>query len=308
MSLSSRVPDLTALDLLLSVARTGSLGRAAGEHGISQQAASSRMRTVERLVGVRLLERGARGTRLTSAGSLVAEWAGRLIDVAAELDAGIGALRHERDARLRVAASFTVAEYLLPGWLVALRDRTDPPPTVSLQVGNSREVAVRVLEGVADLGFVEGPDLPTGLRAQVVAHDELVVVVAPTHPWARRRRPLTPADLARVALVHREIGSGTRGAIQRALRHVGPLADPVLELASTAAVRNAVAAGAGPAVLSAVAVADDVASRRLVVVPVGGLELHRTLRAVWPSGSPPTGPARDLLALATRSGRRSLDR
>jgi DNA-binding transcriptional LysR family regulator len=75
------------------------------------------------------------------------------------------------------------------------------------------------------------------------------------------------------------------------------LAAPLLELSSTSAVRGAVAAGAGPAVLSDLAVRDDVAAGRVVAVPVRDLDLSRSLRAVWPRGQRPTGSARDLLTI-----------
>ena len=74
-----------------------------------------------------LIERSPRGSRLTTNGELVAGWAQAAIDAAAALEAGITSLRERSDAVLRVAASMTVAEYLLPGWLTALRAATRPP-------------------------------------------------------------------------------------------------------------------------------------------------------------------------------------
>src|SRR6516164_6178492 len=137
MPLSPRVSDLTGLDLLLSVARTGSIGRAAAEHGVSQPAASARMRLLEGQLGLALIERSPRGSRLTPAGALVAGWAQAAVE---SLDAGLTALRRERDSRLRIAASMTVAEYLLPAWLTALR-AVDPGAVVALSAVNSAEVA-----------------------------------------------------------------------------------------------------------------------------------------------------------------------
>jgi len=121
MRLSGHVPDLPALEVLLTVARTGSLNSAGRELGVSQQAVSSRIRAIEAQTGVPLVSRTPRGSSLTDEGVVVAEWAARLLDVAAELDAGIAALRQDRHSRLRVSASLTVAEALLPGCLVAFR-------------------------------------------------------------------------------------------------------------------------------------------------------------------------------------------
>ncbi len=291
------VPDLDSLELLLQVAATGSLGRAALAHGLSQPAVTARVRGIERLVGVTLVQRSARGSTLTPAGALVADWARELLASAATLEAGILALRGEAQGRLRVAASLTVAEHLLPRWLVRLAAER-PETAVRLDAVNSTEVGARVLDGRAELGFTEGPSVGQGLTSQVVGHDRLVLVVPPGHPWSRRRRPVVAAELAGTRLVQREPTSGARGALETALAGQGPLARPLLELSTATAVRAAVVAGAGPGVLSELAVAADLADGVLVEVPVAGVDLRRALRAVWPRGARPTGPARDLLAIA----------
>ena len=292
-SIAHRVPDLGALELLLAVARLGSLGGAARELGITQPAASSRIRSMERQLGVALVDRSPRGSRLTDAGALVTDWARRVVEAAAAFDAGAQALRHRRDSRLRVAASMTIAEYLLPGWLLALHSQR-PDTAVSLLAGNSATVVERLLSDEADLGFVEGLSVPPGLDSTVIAHDRLIVVTAPTHPWARRQRPVPAEELASTPLILREKGSGTRQVLDAAL---GGLARPLIELSSTTAVKASAVSGAGPAVLSELAVGEELSMRRLVRIPVEGVTLARDLRAVWPTGHRPTGPARELLSL-----------
>lgn len=306
---SSHVPDLDSLTLLLEVAVTGSLGRAGVAHGISQPAVSARVRTMERLVGVPLIERTARGSSLTPHGVLVAGWARSVLDAAEVLDAGIASLRATSEQQLRVAASMTVSEHLLPRWLVRLAGER-PETAVSLDAMNSAQVEQVVLAHRADLGFVEGPQVGEGLDSEVVAADRLVVVVGPAHPWTRRRGGVDAEELAATRLVQREPTSGTRTALEAALSAYGPMAAPLLELSTSSAVRSAVAAGAGPAVLSRLAVEDDLGRGVLVEVAVRGADLTRLLRAVWPTGQRPGGPARDLLQIATtanagtpRSGR-----
>ncbi|MDQ1716640.1 MAG: hypothetical protein QOE89_593 [Pseudonocardiales bacterium] len=310
--LSTHLPDLDALEVLLAVARTGSLNAASAEVGVSQQAVSARIAAIEAQTGVGLVTRTARGSTLTPAGMVVAEWAARLVELAAELDAGLASLRHDRQIRLRVSASLTIAEQLLPGWLVALNAeaarRSQPRTEVTLEATNSDTVAARVRDGSADVGFVEGPAAPRGLRSRAVGRDRLLIVVRPDHRWARRGRPLAAAELARTSLVTREEGSGTRHALDAALYAVlgtdYPLAPPALALSTTSAVRAAVIAGAGPAVLSELAVQDDLSAGRLKAVATDGLGLERTLRAVWRGGpTPPAGAVRDLIALAVNRAR-----
>lgn len=304
MTLPPRVSDLIPFDLLLTVARLGSLGQAAAEHGMSQPAASARMRQLEGRLHLALIERSPRGSRLTPVGALVADWAQGVVDAAAALDAGITALRREQETRLRVAASLTVAEYLLPAWLAALRS-AGTGAAVALTAVNSAEVAQAVLSDAADVGFVEGPDLPDGLRAGTVGQDTLTVVVAPGHPWARRRSGITAGELAGTALVAREAASGTRRFFEQAVQDQARLqpVPPLAELSSTTAIKSAVAAGVGPAVLSSLAVAGELTAGTLRAVPVSGLNLNRTLRAVWLPGRRLAGPAQDLYTIAARSAR-----
>ncbi|MPY85230.1 MAG: LysR family transcriptional regulator [Actinophytocola sp.] len=302
MPLPPRVPELGALDLLLSVARLGSLGKAARERGISQPAAASRIRTMERLIGVPLIVRSNTGSRLTDKGAMIADWARRVVDAAGELDAGIDALRNEQASRVRLACSMTIAEYLLPKWLSELRRRL-PSATIGLQVINSVQVAEKVRSGEADLGFVEGAEVSEGLESHVVATDELLLVVPHTHVWANRPDPVGAGELAATPLISREPGSGTRYVLDHELERLGfdeaDRPEPIMELSSTTAIKAAVEAGIGPAVLSSLVLAEDVAAGKLVVVPTSGLDLRRTLRLVLRSGERLAPVMRDVVA-ATR--------
>ncbi|MFF8381412.1 LysR substrate-binding domain-containing protein [Streptomyces sp. NPDC015661] len=290
-----RLPDLHALELLLAVGETGSLSRAAARFGISQPSASERMRTLERRLGVQLLHRSTSGSRLTPAGLMVTDWAREVLERAHALTEGVAALKARQDIRLRVAASLTPAEHLVPGWLVSLRER-HPETHVGLHVANSDQVIRALRNDEADLGFIEGPWTPEDMDSQPIGEDRLVVVVAPGHPWTRRRKPVSGAELAATPLLLRESGSGTRETLERALRpHAGPSV-PVLELGATAPLRSAAIRGAAPAVLSELAVREDLADGRLVEIPVeADLPLRRTLRAVWPVGRDLPEPARQLL-------------
>nr|WP_243757852.1 LysR substrate-binding domain-containing protein [Allobranchiibius sp. GilTou38] len=312
--MSPRMPDLAALDVLLVVAQTGSLSKAATEVGTSQQAISARITALENLVGSRLTTRTSRGTELTEHGRLVVEWADSLLRHAAKVDAGIASLRDLTRASIRLSASLTIAEQLLPMWLVGLqadaRRRGRDPLGIVLTATNSVQVAEQVRSGEADLGFVEGPRAPRGLRSTVVDHDELILVVPSGHAWARRRGAVTVEELTRLPLVVRERGSGTRDFFETAVAAKTGIeqsfVEPALELSTSAAVRTAVLAGAGPTVVSRLAVGDDVAAGRLAAVRIADLDLRRDLRAIWVGGrTAPAGAARDMLAHIASSTTRS---
>lgn len=299
------MPELSALEVFLTVAKTASLGAAGRELGLTQQAVSARLSSIEAQTGVQLAVRTVRGTQLTPAGVVVAQWADRLLDVAQQVDVGLASLRTESRRRLRVAASLTIAEQLMPIWLVSLRAAAARSGREALDVimttVNSEHTVSAVRDGTVDLGFIESPGAVSGLRSRVIGRDELVVIVAPDHKWGRRSKTVTAAELARTPLVAREPGSGTRDSLVYALRAVlgedYEQVTPTLELSSTAAVRAAVLAGAGPAVVSRLAVADDLTVGRLRCVQVPELDLRRDLRAIWLGGrTPPAGGIRDLLS------------
>ncbi|MGW2933095.1 LysR family transcriptional regulator [Streptomyces sp. NPDC001156] len=299
--MSASPPDLGSLQLLTLVAELGSLGRAAERMGISQPAASKRLTQMERRLGLTLVNRDTRGSVLTTEGKAVCQWSGRVLAEVDSLMAGAAALRADRADDLRLASSMTLAEHFVPRWIGALQRRS-PDVYVSLKVTNSEQVGALAASGRISLGFIEAPAVPSGLSSRQVGSDRLVVVVAPQHAWARRREPVDLEELARTRLIVREVGSGTRETLERVLAEAGvePVR-PLMVLDANAAMRSAVVEGAGPAVLSAVTVEEDLAEGRIVEVPVTGVDLHRQLRAVWPKDRRLTGAVEELLRIAVHA-------
>ena len=296
--------ELASLSLVVAVAETGSFGGAAAAAGISQPAVSARSSALERRLGVQVFERSPRGSVLTAEGGLVLDWCRNVLSAAEQLLAGSQALAQARGGPLRVGSSLTIAEHLLAGWLATLAEEGEPLE-VRLEAASSAVVAEGVLQGRSEIGFVEGTRLPAGLSGQVLARDRLVVVVGPTHPWARRRRPLRPAELAQAPLIAREEGSGTKETLVQALRRAGAKmgSQARAEVANLAALRALLRSGQGASALSELAVAEDLRSGRLVEVPTEGVDLSRSLRVVWRSGASLSPEASRLLRVAKRWGR-----
>jgi DNA-binding transcriptional LysR family regulator len=333
------VHDLGALRALREVGRQGSIAAAAAVLGVSQQALSARMRTLERAMDVTLLARTSAGSHLTEQGRLIIGWAEDVLDAADRLEAGLRSVRSGVSHRLSIAASQTVAEHLVPHWLVELRGieqaagqagpgqagpgqagpgqagpgQAGPgqapgstPTVVELTVANSTGVIELVRDVKVRLGFIETPHLPADLVTAHLRDDEMLVVTAPGHPWARRRGPLPLAEVAATPLVMREAGSGTRDTLtdHLAAQHPPLTARIAMELGTSAAVRSAIAAGVGPGVLSRLAVRDDLVLGRLVAVEVAGPPLTRQLTAVWRHDLDPLPPeGARLLAVAKGAAR-----
>ncbi|WP_035758487.1 LysR family transcriptional regulator [Granulicoccus phenolivorans] len=295
---TSREPDLEALRALALTAESGSISAAGARLGVSQQAVSLRIRALERDLRVRLLVRSPRGSHLTPAGQLLVGWAAPLLTAADEFTAAARTLHDSGTDTLRIAASLTIAEHLIPEWIARWRVHLGTAgPAVQLSAANSSVVAEAVREGTADLGFIETPAIPADLTSRPIGADTIEVVVAGTHRWAVTRAVSIP-ELARTPLVLREPGSGTRQTFDDALRTAGHprTAEPAEVARTTLALRSAVMAGTAPGALSSLAVADDLQAGRLVRVRIRNLRIQRPLTAIWAGRAGPG--VRDFLALA----------
>ncbi len=289
--LDPAILDLAAFEFFLSVVELGSLSKAARRHGVSQPAVSARVRGLERRLGIPLLIRASTGCGPTPDGLIIARSAEAVLAAAESLDRTAASLRAQHRSSVRLAASLTVAEHLLPQWLYRLR-ASHPEVAVALTVENSDRVIDLVQAGQVELGFVETPDPPAGLTSAVVATDYLVVICAPDHPWARRRRPVSPTQLGATPLVVREEGAGGRQTLQLRLAQLGiELANPAAEVASPAAICAAVAAGVGPGVLSNLSAKAALERGDLRRIEISGLDLSRQLRALWQSPRQPSSLA-----------------
>lgn len=297
--------DIDALRALREVGRHGSIAGAATALGITQQALSARMRTLERALRLPLLVRTPAGSRLTEQGTLVLDWAEDLLTAADRLEAGVRSIRTGITHRLAIAASQTTAEHLVPHWLIELRAAEEAagtqPTVVELTVTNSTGVVDLVRADRVSIGIIETPHLPPDLVRAHLRDDELLVVAAPAHAWARLSRPITHNELASMPLVTREAGSGTRDTLTDYLAALAPAlqaARPAVELGTSAAVRSAIAAGVGPGVLSRLAVRDDLVLGRLVAIELAGPPLTRVFTAVWRYDRPLSPEGQRLLAVA----------
>ena len=279
--------DLAAF---VTAVETSSVQGAADALALTQSAATKRLQALERRVGQPLLERTAQGVRATEAGALLYPLAREALAGLMRAETAVTSSSH--DEPMVIHTSRTIGEMLLPQWLAAFR-ASAPTLRVSVAITNSDEVVHAVRDRTAVVGFVEGPSgSMRGLVELVLAHDELRVIVASDHAWARRRViPLKSLPLE--PYLAREAGSGTREVADSALSTRGVELSPALEVSSSEGLKRAVLSG-GFSLLSERAVESEVAAGALRAIPVSGVELHRTLRAVRRSRPALQGPARAL--------------
>lgn len=297
MSLGDPLPgrDLAAF---VTAVETGTVQGAADALALTQSAATKRLQALERRVGRPLLERTAQGVRSTEAGAVLYPLAREALAVLERAEAAMTSSSEKR--LLVIHASRTIGETLLPQWLASFRVNA-PACRVSVAITNSDEVVHAVRERAAEIGFVEGPaGSMHGLTELVVAHDELRVVVAADHPWARRRA-ISPRALTQEPFLAREAGSGTRAFASAALAARGVELEPALEVSSAEGLKRALLAG-GFSLLSERAVETEVAAGALHAIPVSGVELRRALRAVRRSRPALQGSARAFWLWLERTG------
>ncbi|WP_297295907.1 LysR family transcriptional regulator [uncultured Methylovirgula sp.] len=243
---------LEQLRIFIAVAERQHVTRAAEALNLTQSAASAAVAALEARHGSKLFNRVGRGIELTEAGHIFLDEARAVLARAEMAELRLAELAGLKRGRLLIQASQTIASYWLPRHLVEYR-RSYPGIEIRLSVGNTADAAEAVSTGAAELGFVEGLVERPQLKVTEVARDQLIVVVAPDHPWASRRT-LGADDLIKAEWVLREPGSGTRSVFEDALAKMGvPVADlnVALELPTNEAVRAAVEAGMGATALSA---------------------------------------------------------
>lgn len=286
---------LSGRDLVAFAAavESASVHGAADALGLTQSAVSKRIQSLERRTGVTLLERSRVGVRPTDAGRGLYPEAKQAL-AALERAAGVVAEASETARHdLRLAASHTIGEFLLPGWLATFRaDVQDARLHIQVDVVNSPGVLSELRAGAVEVGFVEGLDSVAGFEALTLMRDELVVVIAPDHRWARRRA-LRASELALEPYLARERDSGTRAVAAAALARAGVTLEPAFETPSIQGLKRAVLSG-GFTVMSDATVRSEVAAGVLRTVRVRDAGLDRRLRAIRRRPAPPPGAARRL--------------
>ena len=283
-----RQVELTELRTFCTAADTGSLGRAAIRLRVSQPALSKRLRALETLAGVPLLERSSRGVTLTTAGRRVYEEAHRLLEQAEAVQDVLAGLRRS-SGPIRLAASHSSTEAIVADVLAGLGD--DAQLSVELVTANSGVVRDLVGDGRADLGVAAsrpGRSPHPGVREQLLVEDEVVCAVPLAHPWARRAR-VTMREFLAEPMVVRDPSSAARWTVDSVLRARRMLAAAPLVEASTprAAMREAHDRTA-PLLLSR----HVLPALQFVTVAVEGLSFPRAYVLVLPAvGEPPAAIA-----------------
>lgn len=269
------------LKVFREVARERSFSRAAKALFISQPSVSYQVGELERELQVELFSQTGRQIHLTQAGQILYQYAQEIGGLLDDALVAMQDLRGLERGTLRVGASTTSGIYVLPEILGAFK-KVHPKLEVRLEIGNWQRVQARLLENELDLVVAGEPARQPRLAVEPLMPNELVVVASPQHTLAGRRG-VTLERLAQEAFIIREVGSGTRSTVERLLAERHLTLTVVMELGSNGAIKQAVAAGLGLAILSLEAITLELQVGRLVVLDVAGFPIHRTWNIVYRS-------------------------
>jgi DNA-binding transcriptional LysR family regulator len=267
-----------------AVAEQASFRRAAEQLHISQPSVSQHVQLLEEELGVRLLDRGSAGIRMTAAGELLLNFARRSSRMSQQMLAALAKLEGEPGGALTLAASTTVAQYLLPRILGSFL-KSNPRIQLAVRGGNTEQVSAWVLGGDAEMGLIEGPPAHKELAVEHFLDDRLLLIVPRGHAWAGRTEPL--AALTTEPLLMREHGSGTRRVTEQALRKAGLRLGQLkisMELDSTEAIVSGVEAGLGVGFVSEWAIRKELRLGTLMVAQIAGVEIRRAFSLIRPAG------------------------
>ncbi len=259
----------------LAVAETEHVSKAAASLFLTQGAVTQQLHHFETALGLRLLERDGRGVRLTDAGRNLAVSCRAALRAVEVLEETAHAMRFLESGSLHIGASPTCAGYYLPSRLAAFSVR-HPAVELNVTVDTSHSINTQVHAGALDCGVIEGTPLPS-LKASVLAHDELILVVHRDHPLAELQRRVTPAQLSK----YRYLGRGPSWSAEQNVRDmIGDAYDrsETMSLGHPEYVRAAALAGLGYAALPLLAVEADIASG--VLVRLAGASSRRAIRAI----------------------------
>lgn len=252
-----------------------SFSRAAQELSISQPGVTFHIKALEKQFGVALFERVGKRLYLTDAGRTLAGYVQRLSLVEEEAHVALQELKGLESGLLVVGASATIGIYLLPEVLGEFRHR-HPGIKVSLRVGNKRHTIERLLRNELDFGLVAGPVEHAVLVSEHYLDDELAIIVSPSHRFAREIL-VYPGELRRETFLVREPGSGTQELMEERLAQLGIEPADAMQLGSTEAIKQAVAANLGISIASRYSVEAELASGRICTANVPSLKMQRQL-------------------------------
>lgn len=270
--------DLRQLEIFCKVVELGSFSKAADAVYLAQASVSERIANLEKMVGVKLLDRLGREVVPTKAGEVLYKHAVLLLDMKRTARLEIEGFLGVKQGEIHMGGSTIPGEYILPK-VIGNFNGKHPGISVDLTIADTSEIETRVLEGTLELGVIGSKGSQKNLRYQELWKDELVLAIPVNHRWARKKA-VSLAELFAEPFIAREPGSGTLQSMEATLRDpesrtAGSL-QVIARFGSSTAVKEGVKAGLGVSILSARAIDTELKTGILRALKVKGLPMHRS--------------------------------
>jgi len=266
------------LEVFCKVVELESFSKAAEAVFLVQASVSERIASLEKKIGIRLLDRLGRKVIPTAAGELLYKHAVLLLEMKETAQLEIEKFLGLQQGEIAMGGSTIPGEYILPN-LIGKFSKIHPHLAVKLTIADSSEIENQVLEGKLELGIIGSKSSHANLLCQKLWEDELVLAVPAGHPWARRKTVLV-SELRDVPFILREEGSGTLKILETHLRASGGEGCRTLQVAarfgSSTAVKEGIKSGLGLSILSAIAIDTEVGAGLLKALKVKGLSMSRS--------------------------------
>ncbi len=253
-----------------------SFTKAAGELFISQPAITKHIQELEKEYGVRLFDRIGNRIQLTRAGQLLLDHACKIIDAYHNLDFDMKKLSKKSEGELRIGASTTISQYVLPEMIAKFRERY-PDIRLTLLSGNSYEIEEALETGRIDLGMIEGVKRQQQFKYTPFMDDELVAMVRVQNPLAEKDE-ISFNELRQVPMVLRELGSGTLDVFENAIKGHGiRLSDLNIEMnfGTTEGIKHFVEHSDCMGIISVRSIFQEVYDNKFKVLDIEGCKIQR---------------------------------
>jgi len=267
------------LEVFIKVVEKENFTKAAKELHMTQPAVSQHIRTLERLVGTRLLERNNKHVRMNKAGEIVYHHAKEILALYTRMQDLVDDLAGSASGPISIGASYTFGEYILPHIIAKLK-KEYPLIKPSIIIHNTKEIIDLVNSYQLDIGIVEGYFNDSQLRSEVVSEDQMVIVASPSHPLLKKNGDLPLSALADETWILREEGSGTRQAADHFFKMHPFTPKAIMEFGSTQVIKESVEAGLGISLLSKWTIVKELTNGYIGMIKVEGLPFKREFTIV----------------------------
>jgi DNA-binding transcriptional LysR family regulator len=270
------------LKVFCTVAETKSFSKASEIIHLTQPAVSLQIQALEEIYETKLFDRSSSTVTLTPAGEILYKYAKQILSLYAEAEKEIAALTGLIKGSVRLGASTTIANYLLPSVISDFKKRNNRV-RFHLLIGNTKRIVDHLNNGIISFGLVEGDVSKFKIKAEKVLKDELVVIVSPEHPFSNRKN-ISVSELVKEPFILREEGSGTRQIIENYLLKYGISVSDLnvtAVLGGTEAIKEAVEDGTGISIVSKWAVRREVSRGTLKMLPLKEERLLRDFSLIY---------------------------